>query len=111
MITLLLIPIGLFLLWLDQRTERRNQEHLSTFLEQLRGSNLNRDEQTRELARYCHHSGFYVKIPAPGRIEISRKRFQVGWLFVGAGFFGIGIVVYLIYYFLISRPKVQIVTL
>ena len=103
-ITLLALPIGLFMIIKERRDHQHYQAVFDDFLELIQASNLQTSQKLAKLRAMLEHNYYHILSVDTQEIRAERKLFSMGWLIFSLGFFYIGAVIYMIYFYKFQKP-------
>lgn len=99
LITFFAIPIGLLLIFKEQRDQRHYQAVFDTYFYKVKVSYGSEEMKISKLCAMLEHNYYHIISIENYEIQAERKIFSVGWLIFSLGFFYIGALFYIIYFY------------
>lgn len=97
---------GVIMLYFEIKQRRVNTQLLSNYISDIKDNkSLNHDEKSDKLVDLLTANGFKVIHRDETKVQAMRKDKSVALILIGFGFFGVGAVIYLGYYFFIQKPR------
>lgn len=106
-IMIFLFPIGLYFYFFVEKKERaKNQKIFDEFGESIKSNaKLSSSEKKEQLIQMLNYND-YIVTSTENTVHGEKKLFSMSLLAMGAGLYMVGMVFYLLYYYLVQKPHV-----
>lgn len=103
-ISFLALPLGLLLIVKEWKDQQKYQAVFDDYLEHIESSSMNHHLKMAKLRMMLEHNYYHILSVEPYEIKAERKIFSLGWLIFSLGFFYLGALVYIMYYYKFKKP-------
>jgi hypothetical protein len=103
---LLAIPVGLFVLYIENRQDKRNLDKLSQFVNDVKKRQISNQNKI-DIIKEAYTSNNYILVSQDdSSVVVSYKSFSLGWLIFWFAFLMIGSVAYVLYYLYMQKSMI-----
>ncbi len=104
MILWIALIVGVIFVFKERRDRLENQRRFKEWLHRLDEAPL---QERREAAYQLYfQNGYEVDVLDERTLEVKKRHFRFGWALTGFGLLGVGLVVYLIWYYWFQKPEI-----
>ncbi len=98
------LVVGAIFLFKEHRDRLENRRNFKAWLHHLDDAPL---EERREAAYQLYfRNGYEVDVIDDRTLEARKRHFSFGWALIGFGFLGVGLLIYLLWYYRFQKPEI-----
>jgi len=99
------IPIGIYTLMFEQKSKKKYQQLFEDFYAQtINNPKLTQIQKYDLLLQLLEKNGYKIIEESDSKLIGEKKILSLGWIILGLGFFYVGVLFYLLYYYLMQKP-------
>lgn len=103
-ITLFAFPIGLFVIFKEIKDHKHYEAVFDDYVHKINIKDMNASDKIAQIRKMLEHNHYHVLSLTDSEIEAERKIFSAGWLIFSLGFFYLGALVYVFYFYKVQKP-------
>ena len=105
-IMLLMLPIGLYTYFvIEKKNKKEYQKVFDDFQEDISSQEkISSDEKLEQFIQMLVINGYKIKEESSHKVEGEKKVLSMGLMMIGTGFYFIGLIVYLLYFYFMQKP-------
>ncbi len=99
------LPIGIYTILFEFKSKKKYNALFEDFYQKtIKSDKLSQDEKHHLMLQLLERNGYTVVEEQEHRVVGEKKILSLGWIILGIGFIYIGVLFYLLYYYLIQKP-------
>jgi len=99
------IPIGIYTILFEQKSKKKYNALFEEFYQKtINNKKLSQEEKLGLITELLERNSYTIVEESDHHLVGERRILSLGWIILGLGLLYVGVIFYLIYYYLIQKP-------